>query len=351
MKLKTLYLRNFRNYEEAVAHFDLGINLIKGDNGSGKTNLLEAIFFLSTGRSFRTIHLKEMIHYNASSFYLEAHFIKDNVNQTLKLNFDGVSHKFFYNHTQFNHYSHLLGVLPSVLYAPKDIGLITGIPSERRRFLNLQIAQSDPLYVHHLIRYTKAMKQRNTLLKNKSIVSIEIWEHEMAKSATYLMKKRLQTINHLNQYSSKYAIKLTDNSDYFDIAYKPSLTVDTVDHILKVYENQRHKELLYGSTLLGPHRDDFSILLENREAKAFSSEGQKRSYLAALRLAEWELIKNHSNTAPIMSIDDFAIHLDKNRHRLMQTLLKDLNQVFITTPFSNNTHVDHNLLVKNGCIT
>ncbi|MCK4935062.1 MAG: DNA replication/repair protein RecF, partial [Simkaniaceae bacterium] len=331
MKLKTLLLRNFRNYKEAVAHFDLGINVIYGNNGSGKTTLLEAIYFLSTGRSFRTPHLKEMIRHGESAFYLEAHFEKDGVLDALKVFFDGTTRKFHYNQTQYANYSQLLGIMPSVLFAPKDVSLIAGMPNDRRRFLNLQIAQSDPLYVYHLMRYSKAMKQRNVLLKNKCVDSIEAWEKEMAKSASYLMKKRKSTIDHLNHFSSNISSTLTNEENQFEIHYQSSLSKILPEEIEELFKKNRRKELIFGMSLIGPHRDDFKLHLDKKDAKAFSSEGQKRSCLSALRLAEFELLKNQTPTTPLMSIDDFSIHLDETRTSSMQKLLKNYHQVFITT--------------------
>ena len=155
--LISLYLRNFRNYEEAEVHFSQQVNFIHGDNAQGKTNLLDAIYLLSTGKSFRTVHLSELIREGASFFYLQAHFIKDTITQTVTLSFDGLTRKMEYNNTCYNHFTNLLGLLPTVLLAPEDMELITAGPGIRRRFLDIHIGQLDPLYIYHLGRYAKAL--------------------------------------------------------------------------------------------------------------------------------------------------------------------------------------------------
>ncbi|MGE5195697.1 MAG: DNA replication/repair protein RecF, partial [Anaerolineae bacterium] len=143
MQLQHLYIRNFRNYEEAEVSFSSGINLIHGPNAEGKTNLLEAIYLLSTGSSFRTLYLSELICYKQPHFYLEAHMLKDGLTQTIKISFDGKIRYLQYNHTTYASFAPLLGLFPTVLFAPEDIALINGAPSERRRFLDLHIAQID----------------------------------------------------------------------------------------------------------------------------------------------------------------------------------------------------------------
>src|SRR5579885_1832498 len=157
----SLVLRNFRNYREAHVQFSPGVNLIHGRNAEGKTNLLEALYFLSTGRSFRTSRLDELILKGERFFFLEAVFIKDGIEQTLKVSFDGTSRHLQLNATVYRGFLHLLGLLPHILYTPEDTDLIRGGPNERRRFLDLHLAQIDPLYVHHWLRYNRAMKQRN----------------------------------------------------------------------------------------------------------------------------------------------------------------------------------------------
>jgi len=345
MKLKALSLRNFRNYDEADIPLSEGINLIHGKNGAGKTSLLEAIYLLSTGRSFITPHLSDLIKTGGNHFFIEAHFTRDGVDQTMGIGFDGKTRQIHYNSTQFQSFSNVIGILPSVLYSPKDSALISGAPQERRRFLNIQLAQIDPLYVHHLMRYHKAMKHRNALLKVKSELSIESWEKMMAESARYLMHKREELILSLRPKVSQNTLSLSNESDVFDLHYTPSISMKKIDEIERLLQKSRPKELLIGNTLIGPHRDDMHITYRKKDAKFFASEGQKRTLIAALKIAEWEELKDKLSLPPLFSIDDFGVHLDQTRLMTLKDKLSSFGQVLLTTPIEDP---DTKIFIENG---
>lgn len=345
MFLKSLILRNFRNHSDLELSFSPTINLIVGDNGVGKTNLLEAIHLLSTGRSFRTQQLQELIGHGRQHFYLEANFVKDEISQTLKIGYDGQTKKIEYNATSLSSFSNLLGILPSVLYAPKDIALIAGAPDDRRRFLNLYLSQKDPLYVYHLLRYTKALKHRNLLLKKGQTIDpleIECFEKEMANSSLYLMNERLSALLVFKEKIAALAPTLTHKIDdhaieQFSLQYQPSLSLHkpfSKEGLAEQYKKHRKKEILLGTSLIGPHRDDFSISLNNYLAKTFCSEGQKRSFLSALKIAEWSLLLENHKKKPLMCVDDIGMHLDPSRFSLLEKALTHLGQVFLTSPKS-----------------
>jgi DNA replication and repair protein RecF len=356
MFLKRLLLRNFRNYRQSEIVFSPSINLIQGENGQGKTNLLEAIRFVSTGRSFRTHSLSDLISFGENFFYLEAEFTKENVTQTLKAYYDENTRKVQYNETVYTSLNCLLGILPSVLLSPDDLALISGNPAERRRFLDLHIAQIDPLYVHHLSRYFKAMRQRNHLLRSKSASTIQAWEQMMAHSAAYLVEKRRQAAAALKTPSSHWMGILSRQQDALEIGYQSSLSQpsengDAVLHFLQTWQKMRPKEMHVGTTLVGPHRDDMSIHLAEKSAKIFSSEGQKRSCISSLRFAEWEQMAKMLGDAPLLGIDDFGIQLDQERRTQLKNHLSTFKQVFLTSPtqlqdrFAENLRI---LTIENG---
>ncbi len=326
MQLENLRLLNFRSFETLEIAFSPKVNLIHGLNAQGKTNLLEALYFLSTGRSFRTKELTDLIREGAAYFYLEVNFIKDGISQTLKVSFDGKAKNIQHNATAYTQFIHLLGLLPMVLYAPEDVSLIFSGPSERRRFLDLHSAQIDPLYVHHLARYYRAMKHRNHLLKQRTARAIEPWEEMMTHSAAYLMEQRKKAIADLNGALARPMQALTDGQDTLSIEYHPSMKPGVA------FASYRPKELDYGCTLIGPQRDELVIKINEHPAKTFASEGQKRGAIAALKLAEWQRIFRLSEEKPLMGIDDFGVHLDGKRSHFLQEELKNLGQVFITSP-------------------
>ncbi len=348
MFLKRLLLRNFRNYKQAEAIFSPAINFIEGNNGQGKTNLLEAIHLVSTGRSFRTHSLTDMISFGEKFFYLEAEFHKEGISQTLKIYYDENTRKVQYNETVYPTLNSLLGILPSILLSPDDLSLISGNPMERRRFLDLHIAQTDPLYVHHLGRYFKAMKQRNHLLREQSEVSIEAWEQVMAQAASYLVEKRKTAAAALKDPSSRWMEILSRGQETIDVVYQPSISLPSdrsrlVQHYQHHWHKTRPKEMHLGATLAGPHRDDLSIHLAEKLAKTFSSEGQKRSCISSLRFAQWEQMASALGYPPILGIDDFGIQLDKQRRGQLKTHLNQFKQVFLTTPVQLHEHFADNL--------
>ncbi len=355
MHLQTLYLRHFRNYREAEIRFSPKINLLLGGNAQGKTNLLEAIYLLSTGRSFRTPRLADLIQQGQSAFYLEAHLMRDGISQTIKASFDGKTRYLHYNNASYASFSNLLGLMPCVLYAPEDHALVGGPPSERRRFLDLHLAQIDPLYVHHLIRYFKAMKQRNHLLRQKTENSLETWESIMAVSAVYLIQKRATAVEDLRSPVGKNMLELSEGKDTLDLCYHPTFSLeqmgrDPIAFLCQQFQKWRPREMHLKNTLIGPHRDDLSFIVNQKEAKSFSSEGQKRCCLAAIRLAEWQRLRAISETSPLMSIDDFGIHLDENRQSLLQQQMQDLGQVFLSSPCLLKETKSHAFMIEKGSI-
>lgn len=338
MHLQSLYLYNFRLYKEAAFDFDSGINIIHGANARGKTTLLEAIHFLMTGRSFRTSQTKDLIKEGASHFYLEASFIKFGIEQRLKISFDGLDKKIVHNSTVLSSHSHLIGLIPGVTFHPDDAAIVKGSPLVRRHLMDLQIAQVDPLYVHHLTRYNRAMRQRNHLLRLKNPTAIESWEFEMANGAAYIVEKRLKTVEGLSEQSHSLHQCLSGTAENLNLVYKNGGITGCNgqsawrQYYLDQFYRQRKREMVLGVTLTGPHKDDLTILIDGKEARFFASEGQQRSCIAAMRMAEWEQLKKQSpDTPPLMMIDDIGIGFDQVRRNKLLDHLRGLNQVFLTT--------------------
>ena len=282
--------------------------------------------------------MSDLVKAGAAYFYLEAHFTKDGISQCLKIFYDDQSRKVQYNNTVHTHFTAVLGILPGTLLSPEDHGLISGSPSERRRFIDMHIAQVDPLYVYHLARYFRAMKQRNHLLKSRSETTLAAWEQAMAPSAAYIIDKRREAISKLLPPISQWMDNLSLGKDSLHAEYDCSLSLRETEHkdltgvLLSQWEKSRSKEMHFGSTLLGPHRDDLNITISEKDAKNFSSEGQKRCASAALRFAQWEQFHELIGDKPLLSIDDFGIQLDPERQKLLQDKLQNFGQVFLTTP-------------------
>ncbi len=338
--LKEIHLKDFRNFESLSIAFSPRINLIIGENGIGKTSLLEAVHMLSTGRSFKTNELKEAIRKGRAAFWIDAIYEDHGIEQRLRLSFDGKERLFKHNETLYKSFSPLLGILPSVIYAPSDITLIIGTPKDRRRFMNIELSQSDPLYVYYLTRYAKALLHRNTLLKQKKRLAIEIWEEELAKSGNYLIHKREDFFSELSKKVKEEYCALTHVNEEIEIHYHPS-------RITEGFSKIREREFAMGHTLLGPHRDDFSITLKGHDAKKYASEGQKRTLLSALKLATLSRFES-----PFFSIDDFGTHLDSDRQELLKNQLIEKDQTFLTTPHPIKlSHTHHIVDLGSRCIS
>lgn len=341
MLLRSLFLQQFRNYKEAYFEFSPGLNLICGPNAYGKTSLLEAIHYLMIGRSFRPVQHHHIIKMGFDAFYLEAIFCKYNVDQKLKLHASTKERKIIYNSTPLASSSHLVGLIQGVIMTPDDVSLVKGPPALRRQFLDIQIAQIDPLYVHHLGRYTRAMRQRNHLLKQKKSKTIEIWENEMAQSAAYIVLQRRLAIKEIEIPCRDFYLYLTKETENLALEYRSSVPENRDEKEIKIFyleqlEKNRNREMILGQTLQGPHKDDLWMGIGKLDVRSFASEGQQRSCVAALHIGEWERLKQAAQDSPLFMIDDMGISLDDSRRERLLKRISGFGQVFIT---ATNPHL------------
>ncbi|MBB65308.1 MAG: DNA replication/repair protein RecF [Waddliaceae bacterium] len=337
MIVNSLRLKNFRNYKSLSLSFCDGVNCVYGANAQGKTNLLESLFLLISGRSFRTSQLKDLIGENEQYFSVEIDFVKYGVEQTLRYVADGKQRRLWHNSTNLSSLSALVGILQGALLAPLDLQLIKGTPQHRRHFLDLQLSQSDPLYLHHLTRYFRALRQRNHLLKQKYVMGIEVWEEQMAVAAAYLFAQRATALELLGKEAERINCCLSASKDSLELRYKtvvdPQLSEEKLSCVyLEQLQRTRQKDLTFGSSSIGPHRDDVQVFIQGRDARYFASEGQQHCVVAALRLAEWYLLSGRSEELPLMIVDDVGISLDNTRKKALLAELGKLGQVFISLP-------------------
>lgn len=347
MFLKRLYVHNFRNIKEAHLEFAPHVNIIYGDNAQGKTSILEAVYIVMTGRSFRTAQLSDVIKRESTSCYIEAHFLKHNVEHKVKIALSLKERHAIYNSTKCSSLSDLIGGLQGVAMTPSDQELIKGPPQERRQYLDLQLAQSDPVYLHHLTRYHRAMRQRNYLLKAKIHASIESWEFEMAHAASYIITQRHQAVKDLNSYCQHLFQDLSGTLAEITIQYKTfegdSLPPCLKSYYLDQYKKLRRREMDLGSTLIGPHKDDFEIKMQQQPARTFASEGQQRIFSTVLRLAEWQRLFNLTDQKPLFLADDIGTSLDDTRRSLLLHRLQSdiMGQVIATTTHATPAASQH----------
>ncbi|AHK63118.1 DNA replication/repair protein RecF [Chlamydia avium] len=348
MKIHSLCLKNFRNYKDTEITFAPGINYIFGENAQGKTNILEAIYILALGRSFRTPHLIEAISLGASYFFLEMTFDHEEITHSLSIYVDKQGKKIIYDQSPMKTLSQLIGIIPIVLFSYKDSMLISGTPSERRLFLNLLLSQCDSHYKHTLSYYHRALLQRNTLLKTKNISTLSVWDEQLANSGAYLTLRRYSCCNKLNE--SLQTLWSNTLEEHLKIKFKSSL-IKQENISQETLAKELHKQLSasltrdldLGNTSVGPHREDFTLMLNNLSASQFSSEGQKHTLLAILRLAECLYIRDSYRTCPLFCMDDIHSGLDDHRISQLLDLAPTLSQTFITS----TTLLKHPLITNN----
>ncbi len=338
MHLHKIKLVQFRVYAGASYTFSPGINLIVGPNAQGKTSLLEAIYLLIAAKSFRTHKIADMIAFGSNGFSIEGAFEREGVNQTVRLFTNGREKGCVYNSTRLFNWASLVGLINGSVLTPDDAALVKGGPQLRRHYLDVLIAQADPLYIHHLDRYQRALEQRNALLRSRKVRTIETWEQEMAQSAAYLIQKRSATALSVSRILKDIHYELSGEKETISLRYrngtlenKRHTTDDLKLSVLRDLESHRLRELEVGFTLVGPQKDDVEILLDQKDVRSYGSEGQQRTCVGSLKLAEWHFLKEMVGEVPLMLIDDLGISLDKTRQERLLKMLEGLGQVFLTS--------------------
>lgn len=346
MHLKKLGLVNFRNYIKEEVSFHPQINIFIGDNAQGKTNLLEAIYYLSGGKSNRTKKDKELIHWEKDMFSLRG--IYENKKGTARINIlnpreDRKRYKLNGIEQRDNP-----GELKAVLFSPDDLNLIKGSPSLRRNFLDREGSQIFPLYSYNLQKYNKILRQRNKLLKlnlepSKRDKNLEPWDRQLIEVGSFIVKKRLEIVNKMAILSRLIYRRLTRCQENFNIYYYSEMGFqkeDPLEKIIEIFENYleglREKEVRYGATLLGPHRDDISIFVDGQEARLYGSQGQQRTSILALKMAVMEIIKGYWGEYPLLMLDDVFSELDGERRNYLIKEIRGGMQTFITSTRDKN---------------
>ena len=300
MILKTLELKDFRNYEKEEIVFHRKINILTGRNAQGKTNLIEAINLLSLGKSFRTRKEQELVRFNKEEAFVKGIFEKkDRLHSTeVRLHAGSPGKKeYFVNELHTLTVSDLLGGVYTIVFSPEDLKIVKGDPETRRRFLDREIILLKPLYYHKLKKYRHALKTRNALLKNESPSTelLDVYDVQLAEAASEVMKERKEWIARLSSAAAETCFRITDGNEKLSIEYKPQLSQIGDEYgkeeIYEALLKGRERDLIIRSTETGPHRDDFSVFADGLDLRIYGSQGQQRTAALSLRLAERELIK------------------------------------------------------------
>lgn len=373
MHLKQIYVKNFRNYTEATVNFSTGINILIGENAQGKTSLLEAIYVLALARSHRTHFEREMLRWGSEKAYISGEVVNRYGNLPLTIQFDKQEKIAKANQLKCERLSQYIGKLNVVLFAPEDLDLVKGQPQNRRQFIDRELSQMSPLYLNYLLNYQHLLKQRNTYLKQlqkkeaTDRLYLEILSEQLASLAAKIIKIRVQFICQLNNWAKPMHQAISREAEQLNLKYETSIGLpeallnqaptaslaglteadrmqnqtiekDIEAQLLVKFKQLQEREIERGISLIGPHRDDLLVLINEQDVKRYGSQGQQRTCVLSLKLAELECMKAILGEYPILLLDDVLSELDNERQTHLLKAIEKRVQTFLTTTSLQGIH-------------
>jgi len=317
MWIKNIKIKNFRNYNQEEINLEKNINIFYGKNAQGKTNIIEAIFLCSLGKSFRAKKDNEMIKLNEKNAIVEIEYEKSDRDGKIKIEI-GNKKNIYLNGIKIKKLSELLGNLNIVIFTPDDINILKGGPQNRRRFLDIMISQLRPNYMHILNLYLKTIEQRNKYLRqikeeHKDENLLEIWDEKLAEYAVKICEYRKEFIEKIIKKINIIHKNITNGEEQIELEYITEC--DNKEKYLQLLKERRKLDIIKGFTTKGIHRDDFVIYINKKEIKIFGSQGQNRTAMLSLKLAELQVIYDEIGEYPILLLDDFMSELDRTRRK------------------------------------
>ena len=334
--LAHLRLRDFRNYARLDVDFAPGFHLLLGDNAQGKTNILEAIYLMATLRSFRGVGSAQMIRHGAKGYFVSGKLVAAGERE-IKMFWSTGERSLSLDGRPVKKLADYFGALRAVVFCMEDLQLVKGSARSRRRFLDLLLAQTNPIYLPLLQRYMRAVRSRNALLKQRSAdeAALDSFSQEMIKLGNQIIALRKELVPKFSPLARLAYRRISNDAEELRIEYRPSVKNDFTVELAQ----SRARERSFRATLVGPHRDDLQLLLNERSAAQFGSEGQKRSLVIALKMAQAEFLAGVHGNAPILLIDDVMGELDVKRRSgflpLLDQARKTSGQVFMTATEEN----------------
>lgn len=357
MIIKSLELADFRNYDSLHIDFSKGTNILYGDNAQGKTNILEAIYLSATTKSHKGSKDKDIVNFNKDESHIRTYLEKDGIdvrvdmhlrkNKTKGIAIDG---------QKIKKAAELLGLLNVVFFSPEDLSIIKNGPAERRRFVDMELCQLDQFYLYNLNNYNKIVNQRNKLLKdmyfNPSLrETLNIWDSQLISFGSKIMERRKLFVEQLNDIIYDIHKKLSGDKEELKIKYEPDVTIEDYDKSLVMYQD---RDVKLKQTTVGPHRDDFSFMVEDIDIRKFGSQGQQRTAALSLKLSEIELVKKIANENPVLLLDDVLSELDSHRQNYLLSTIGEIQTIITCTgldEFVNNRfEIDKVFQIENGKI-
>ncbi|MCM1468024.1 MAG: DNA replication/repair protein RecF [Alistipes sp.] len=342
LKINSINLQDFRNYNILNINFDSGTNIIYGDNAQGKTNILEAIYVSATTKSHRGNKDREMISFNKEESHIKSIVEKSGtiyrIDMHLKKN---KSKGIAINGIPIKKASELFGIVNIVVFSPEDLNIIKDGPAARRRFIDMELSQIDKIYLSDLSNYNKVLAQRNKLLKDlffkeDAADTLDIWDMQLMNYGKKLIAGRDRFIKDLNEIIGEIHNKLSGNKERLFIKYEPDIRGENFE---KELVRSRERDLKTKITNIGPHKDDISFFINGNDVRKFGSQGQQRTAALSLKLSEIELVRSIIHDSPILLLDDVLSELDGNRQNFLLNSIKDIQTIITCTgldEFVNN---------------
>ncbi len=338
MKIQRIQIHSFRNIINAELFPDERFNIIVGNNGQGKTNILESIFLLGTMKSFRMVKNADLITYNFPYSLVKGWGVRDGVVREISLSIRPSGKKAFVDQKAVVRAADFFGTLNTVVFSPEDIAMVRGAPEMRRRYLDRAIFSGDTSYLSIHYEYFKILKNRNALLKRGNTDGLAVWTERLADAGARLMEKREAFIEEIQELFREYYSTIAGLAEnaflryYTRISEKNRSRSSLCDALCHALEKSTAEELRRGTTLFGPHRDDLECTLNNKPLNHHGSQGEQRSFILALKMAEIEYLRKKWGNPPVLLLDDMTSELDRNRSGNLMDFLKEKDmQVFITT--------------------
>lgn len=355
MIIKSIELADYRNYDTLTMEFSPGTNILYGDNAQGKTNILEAIFVSSTTKSHKGSKDKDIINFDKEEAHIRTYIEKEGVESRIDMHLrKNKSKGLAVDGQRLKKASDLIGMCNVVFFSPEDLGIIKNGPSERRRFVDMELCQLDSFYLYNLSSYNKIVDQRNNLLKNMFYnpqlkETLNIWDMQLVSYGSKIVERRKLFVDQLNEIINDIHFSLSGGRERIRVKYEPDVEIEEFEKKLAANQERDVKSKM---TTVGPHRDDFSFMVGDIDIRKFGSQGQQRTAALSLKLSEIELVKKITKDTPVLLLDDVLSELDSNRQNYLLNSIGEIQTIITCTgleEFVNNRfEIDRVYKVTNG---
>ncbi len=355
MIIKSIELADYRNYDTLTMEFSPGTNILYGDNAQGKTNILEAIYVSATTKSHKGSKDKDIINFDKEEAHIRTYIEKDGAESRIDMHLRRNKSKgLAVDGQRLKKAADLIGMCNVVFFSPEDLGIIKNGPSERRRFVDMELCQLDSFYFYNLSNYNKIVEQRNSLLKdmfyNPQLKdTLNIWDMQLVSYGSKIIERRKLFVEQLNEIIGDIHYSLSGGRERIRVQYEPDVEIEEFE---KKLSSNQERDIKAKMTTVGPHRDDFSFLIGDIDIRKFGSQGQQRTAALSLKLSEIELVKKITKDTPVLLLDDVLSELDSNRQNYLLNSIGEIQTIITCTgleEFVNNRfEIDRVYKVTNG---